>query len=112
GVAQGRKAARDGGQDEGEDDSRPRAWARGVADNGRAGRREDAGADRRADAEGGEMPLAERAFETTVLDDIGLEIRDRLPRDKLAHCSIRRAGPRRSRFACRRTTGRRRRPTR
>ena len=55
GVAEGREAAGDGGDDEGEDERRPGPGVVGAAGGGGADRREDAGADDGADAEQGEL---------------------------------------------------------
>ena len=66
GVAQRGESAGDRREDEREDDRRAGAGTRRVADDRRARRREDAGADRGAHAEGGEVPLAERPFEAAV----------------------------------------------
>ena len=63
GVAERREAAGDRGQHEREDDRRPGAEVIGAAGGRRADRREDAGADDRADAERGELQRAERALQ-------------------------------------------------
>ena len=62
-VAEGREAADDRRQDEGEDQRRSRARPDGVARGRRADRREDAGPDDRADAERDDVPGAERALQ-------------------------------------------------
>ena len=70
GVAERGEAAGDRGEQEREDDRRAGAGAERVADDRGAGRGEDAGADGGADAERGEVPLAERALEAAALEDV------------------------------------------
>ena len=70
GVAERREAAGERGEQEREHDGGPGAGPERIADDGRAGGGEDAGADGGADAERGQVPLAERAPEAAALQDV------------------------------------------
>ena len=85
GVAQRGESAGERGQQERQHDGRPRARTERIADNGGAGRGEDAGPDGGPDAERREVPFVQGPPQASVLGEVPLEIGDGLAAEQLIH---------------------------